>query len=284
MAQHKFWKALVVAIAVALVAAGCAAGQAFRRGETAMRAGDLDGAVAAYRKAVQEAPENATYKIALQRAMQTASRAHMEKAKTYEQQDQLEAALGEYKLASEYDPTNRLASSKVLDLERIVRERAEAARPKPQIEQLRERARASSLPTPLLNFTTRLPQVRFNNTSLREILNFIGQATGVNVTFDRQYQDRNYTVQLDGVTLEQALNQILSVNSLAYKVLSERSILIFDDTAQKHQAYDDQVIQTFYLSNADATELAQVLSVAFRPAGLYIQRSEERRVGKECRL
>jgi general secretion pathway protein D len=271
MAQHKFWKALVVAIAVALVAAGCAAGQAFRRGETAMRAGDLDGAVAAYRKAVQEAPENATYKIALQRAMQTASRAHMEKAKAYEQQDQLEAALGEYKLASEYDPTNRLASSKVLDLERIVRERAEAARPKPQIEQLRERARASSLPTPLLNFTTRLPQVRFNNTSLREILNFIGQATGVNVTFDRQYQDRNYTVQLDGVTLEQALNQILSVNSLAYKVLSERSILIFDDTAQKHQAYDDQVIQTFYLSNADATELAQVLSVAFRPAGLYIQ-------------
>jgi len=159
----------------------------------------------------------------------------------------------------------------VLDLERIIRERAEAARPKPQIELARERARAASQPTPLLNFTTRLPQVRFNNTSLREILNFIGQATGVNVTFDRQYQDRNYTVQLDGVTLEQALNQILSVNSLAYKVLSERSILIFDDTAQKHQQYDDQVIQTFYLSNADATELAQILSQAFRPPGIAIQ-------------
>ena len=236
-----------------------------------MRAGDLDGAVAAYRKAVQEAPENATYKIALQRAMQSASQAHMGKAREYEQQDQLEAALGEYKLASEYDPTNRLASSKVLDLERIIRERAEAARPKPQIELARERARAASQPTPLLNFTTRLPQVRFNNTSLREILNFIGQATGVNVTFDRQYQDRNYTVQLDGVTLEQALSQILSVNSLSYKVLSERSILIFEDTAQKHQQYDDQVIQTFYLSNADATELAQILSQAFRPPGIAIQ-------------
>src|SRR5689334_24323919 len=271
MAQHRFWKRLAVAAAVALIAAGCAAGKAFRRGEMAMRAGDLDGAVAAYRKAVQEAPENATYKIALQRAMQSASRAHMEKAREYESQDQLEAALGEYKLASEFDPTNRLASSKMLDLERIIRERAEAARPKPQIELARERARAASQPTPLLNFTTRLPQVRFNNTSLREILNFIGQATGVNVTFDRQYQDRNYTVQLDGVTLEQALNQILSVNSLAYKVLSERSILVFDDTAQKHQQYDDQVIQTFYLSNADATELAQILSQAFRPPGIAIQ-------------
>jgi general secretion pathway protein D len=270
MARHKFWKRLAVALAVAAMAAGCAAGKAFRRGESEMRAGNLDAAVAAYRKAVQESPDNAAYKIALQRAMLAASRAHIDRAREYEQNDQLEAALGEYKLAAEYDPSNRLASSKSLDLERTIRERAEAARPKPQIEQLRERARAASQPPPLYNFTTRLPQIRFNNTSLRDILNFIGQATGINVTYDRRYQDRNYTVQLDGVTLEQALNQILSVNGLSYKVLSERSILIFEDTAQMHQQYDDQVIQTFYLSNADATELAQILSVAFRPAGLAI--------------
>ncbi|HUK33344.1 MAG TPA: tetratricopeptide repeat protein [Vicinamibacterales bacterium] len=271
MDRHKFWNRLAVALVVALMAGGCAAGSAFRRGEAAMRAGDLDGAVAYYRKAVQESPENAAYKIALQRAMLAASRAHLDRAREYEQNDQLEAALGEYKLASEYDPSNRLAATKVIDLDRILRERAEAARPKPQFEQLRERARAASQPPPLLNFTTRMPRINFNNTSLRDILNFIGQATGVNVTFDRQYQDRNYTVQLDGVTLEQALNQILSVNSLAYKILSERSILIFDDNAQQHQKYDDQVIQTFYLSNADATELAQILSQAFRPAGIAIQ-------------
>ncbi|HET9833173.1 MAG TPA: secretin N-terminal domain-containing protein, partial [Vicinamibacterales bacterium] len=271
MAQDTVWKRLAAALAIALVVSGCAAGKAFRRGETAMRAGDLDAAVAAYRKAVQEAPDNATYKIALQRAMLSASRAHMDRAREYEQNDQLEAALGEYKLASEYDPTNRLASSKVLDLERVIRERAEAARPRPQIEQLRENARRASQPPPLLNFTTRMPRISFTNTSLREILTFVGQATGISVTFDRQYQDRNYTVQLDGVTLEQALNQILSVNSLSYKVLSERSILIFDDNAQKHQQYDDQVIQTFYLSNADATELAQILSQAFRPPGIAIQ-------------
>ena len=62
----------------------------------------------------------------------------------------------------------------------------------------------------------------FNNTSLRDIMNFIASSTGINVTFDRQYTDRAFTVQLDGVTLEQALNQILSVNQLSYKVLSRR--------------------------------------------------------------
>jgi len=274
IAQRKFSKRLgmaLVVVAVALLAAGCAAGKAFHRGEAAMRSGDLDMAVAAYRKAVQAAPENATYKIALQRAMQAASRAHMDKAREYEQMDQLEAAVGEYRQAAEYDPSNRLASSKVIDLDRTIRERAEASRPKPQIQQLRERARAASQPPPLFNFTTPLPLIRFNNVPLRDILAFIGTSTGINITYDRQYQDRNYTVQLDGVTLEQALNQILGVNSLSYKVLSERSILIFEDNAQKHQQYDDQVIQTFYLSNADATELAQLLSQAFRPPGIAVQ-------------
>jgi general secretion pathway protein D len=264
-------KRLIAACAIATVAAGCAAGQAFKAGDTAMKAGELDMAVGAYRKAVQAAPENATYKIALQRAMLAASRAHMEKAREYEQMDQLEAAVGEYRQAQEYDPSNRLASSKIIDLERKSRERAEAARPKPAIQALRERARAASLPAPLYNFNQVLARITFNNTPVREILGTIASLTGISVTFDRQYQDRNFTVTIDNATLEQALNQILSVNSLSYKVLSERSILIFEDSTPKHQQYDDQVIQTFYLSNADATELAQLLSQAFRPTGIAIQ-------------
>ena len=267
----KRFRALLVIAAIGVAAAGCAAGQAFRHGEEAMRAGNLDQAVAFYRSAVQADPENATYKIALQRAMLASSRAHMDRAKQYEQMDQLEAALGEYKLASENDPSNRLASSKVVDLERIIRERAEAARPKPAIQQARERARAAAQPPPLFNFNTRLARINFNNTPLREILGFIASSTGISVTYDRQYQDRNYSVTLEGATLEEALNQILSVNQLSYKVLSERSILVFEDTAAKHGQYDDQVIQTFYLSNADATELAQLLSQAFRPPGIPIQ-------------
>jgi general secretion pathway protein D len=266
------WPArLAVLLALTAIAAGCAAGSSFRRGNDLMRSGDLDMAVASYRKAVQSDPDNANYKIALQRAMLAASRMHIDRAKQYESMDQLEAALGEYKLAAEYDPTNRQVNAKVTDLDRVIRERVEASRPKPAIQAARERARASSTPPPLLNLNAPLRAIRFNNASLREILGAIGNATGVNVTFDRAYQDRQYTVQFDGETLEQALNQILSVNSLSYKVLSERSILVFDDNAQQHAKYDDQVIQTFYLSNADATELAQILSQAFRPPGIAVQ-------------
>src|SRR5437763_6737550 len=112
-------------LALALATAGCAAGQAFRQGESQMRARNLDEAVAAYRKAVQAAPDNANFKIALQRAQTAASRAHLDKARDFESKDQLEAALGEYKQASEYDPSNRQATAKVAELDRTIRQRVE---------------------------------------------------------------------------------------------------------------------------------------------------------------
>jgi general secretion pathway protein D len=130
--------ALGMLLALALTAGGCAATQAFRQGEAQMRAGNLDEAVAAYRKAVQAAPDNANYKIAMSRALIAASRAHLEKAREFEAKDQLEAALGEYKLASEYDPSNRVATAKVAELDRTIRERIEASRPKPPIVAMRE--------------------------------------------------------------------------------------------------------------------------------------------------
>src|SRR5450631_3220098 len=214
-------KGLGILLALATTAAGCAAGQALREGDAAARAGNLDQAVTAYRRAVQASPDNADYRLALQRAMLAASRSHIDKARDFEKNDQLEAALGEYRLGTEYDPSNRLASSKVAELDRAIRARVEAARPRPAIEELRARARAATAEIPLLNFTTPLPAIRFPNASLKDVLNFIASATGINISYDREVTDRPTTLQLDGLTLEQALNQIMTMNQISYKVLNE---------------------------------------------------------------
>lgn len=264
---HTF--ALLLSILVAT--GGCAASKAFRQGNAAMKAGDLDQAVAYYRAASQDQPDNPNYKIALQRAMQGASRAHFERARDFEEQDQLEAARGEYQLALEHDPSNRQAAAKVTALEQTIRARIEAARPRPAIEQLRERARAASA-EPILNPTSRDPlRLSFTNVNVRDVLTFLANLTGINITYDPQVQAQTTTVQLDGVTLEEALNQIFAVSQLSYKVTSERSILVFPDTAQKHAQYDDQVVQTFYVSNADVTELAQLLTALVRLPTMAVQ-------------
>jgi general secretion pathway protein D len=264
-------KAYAALLLLALFAAGCAASKAFRQGDEASRAGRLDDAVASYRQAVQAEPDNTTYRIALERAMRAASRAHLERAKQLEDQGQLEAAVGEYRLATEFDASNRVAGTKVANLERAIRERDEAARPKPAIQHLRDQARAAAA-EPILNPASREPlNIRFNNASLRDVLNFIGNATGINITYDRDVVDRPTTIQLDGVTLEQALNQIMTIGQLSYKIQTERAIFVFPDTAAKHTQYDEQVVRTFYLSNADATEISQLLSAVIRLPQMAVQ-------------
>src|SRR6185369_15133788 len=160
---------------------------------------------------------------------------------------------------------------KIAELDRRIRERIDALRPKPPIQGMRERARAASA-EPILNPASREPlNLHFNNVSLRDIMNAIGAAHGITVSFDREFADRPATVNLEGIPLEQALNQIMTMNQLSYKVLGEKSIFVFQDTPPKHAQYDEQVIRTFYLSHADSTEVQQILSTIIRLPGIAVQ-------------
>src|SRR5438874_4560122 len=262
---------LTVLVLCALLASGCAASRAFRRGQEAVRTGDLDAAVTYFTKAVQDNPDSPEYKINLARAQEEAARRHVEKARELEQKDQLEGALSEYRKSLELIGTDRVVQAKVADLERKIRERVEATRPKPRIDQLRAVASSFNAP-PLLNPASREPiRLNFNNSSLKDILNFIGSASGINITYDQGYVDKAYTVNLDGVTLEEALQQVLSANGYYYKVTGSRTIIVIPDQPQKHQQYDDLVIKVFFINHADATELAQTVNTVMRIPQMPVQ-------------
>src|SRR5688572_660398 len=260
---------LLAILVIVSVGAGCGAGRAFGRGESAARAGDWDAAVEHYRQAVQENPDRIDYQIALERAMVSASIRHLDQARVLEARGQIEDAMREYRRASEFDPTNRQIAAKVIEMERRLRDLAEASRPQPSVQQLQQAARQS--PEPLLNPASRDPiDVVFNNASLQDILNSMGMSAGINVTFERDYMDRSYSVQMRAVTFEQALNQILAANQLFYKVVNAQTIMVIPDNAQKRALYEEQVIRTFFISHADATEVAQILNAVIRIPALAV--------------
>ena len=253
-------------VVLAIVAAGCAARSAYSKGDTAARAGDWDAAVEQYRKALQEDPQNVQYRISYERANLSAAGIHIDAARLAEARGQLDQALMEFRRASEYDPANRAIAGKVLDLERKLRDQIEQSRPRPSAQQLRQAARAGQAP-PLFNFNSVVQPIRFQQASLRDIFNFVGEATGINVTYDSTYQDRVYTVNLVEVTLEQALQQIVAANALFYKVMNPKTIMIIPDNAQKRAQYEEQVIVSFPLSYVDSQELAQTINQVIRPVG-----------------
>jgi len=262
----------VVAVAlVAALAAGCGASRAYRSGQRAANAQQWDEAVEYYRQALQGSPDRPEYKIALERAMQQAAAFHVQRARAFETEGRPDEALREYRKASEFDPSNRSIASRAGELDRELRDRLEAARPRPAIEQMREQVRRSSQ-EPTLNPTSRDPlNLRFASASLRDVLNFIGTATGINVTYDRDFQDRSVTVQLEGVTLEQALQQVMLSNQIFFKVLNERTIIVATDNTAKRQQYEEQVIKTFFVSHSDATELAQLINTVILAPQMAIQ-------------
>lgn len=258
-------------VLAAMVAAGCATGRAFSRGEAAGRAGDWEAAVGFYRQALENDPDRPDYKIALERAMLAAANMYAERARQFEDAGQLDEALRAYRKAQEFEPANRQLSAKAAQLDRTLRDRIEAATPRPDIERLRQQARRATT-EPILSPSNPEPLlVNFVNTSIRDILIFVGNYSGINVTFDRDFQDRTITLKLEGVSLEQALQQIMIANGLFYRVLNDRTIIVAADNTQKRTQYEEQVIRTFFISHADATELSTLLVALVRVAGMAIQ-------------
>jgi len=250
---------VVVAIAAGVVA--CSSGRVFQKGNQASLRNDWDLAATYYGQAVKASPDRADYKMALERAQMAASQVHFEKAREYENRDQLDLALLEYRRVVEYHASNQEARAKIQVLEQTIRDRIEAARPRPPVEGMRQKAR-QQLEEPALNPASREPVVlKFNNRQIQEVLDFLGTSTGINIAYDKDFQKTaTVSVNIDGITLEQALHQILMVNQAYYKVINPRGIIIITDSPAKRTAYDELALQTFYLSSADPTDMEQLLT------------------------
>ncbi len=96
-------------------------------------------------------------------------------------------------------------------------------------------------------------------TTAKVIYETIGKLAGLTVIYDPDLQAKRIPVELNNVTIEQALD-IVSLESKAFwKPVTENIIMIIPDTAQKRRDYEEQVVRTFYLNNvAIAQDLTEI--------------------------
>ena len=186
------------------LSAGCAVGP-YSTGTPAAALRDWDETVTFYREALVEDPGRADYRIALARATLAASRHHLDTARRLEAEGAVAEALVEYERALECDPSNTATQAAIARIQREFQGPTQAARP----SVLPGREGSPPLPDP----TSAGPlTLHFVDASLRHILDTIGNLTGINVVYDAQFQDRPYSVRLEGVALEEVLSKILAAN------------------------------------------------------------------------
>ena len=245
-------------VLIALVLTGCATSAAFRSGERAERRQDYDRAVLEYSKAVQEHPDNLGYRKGLQRARLRASEEHTVGGRRLLNRGLYKEALDEFKLARDLNPTS---STLPREIEAVEAQRRANA-PAPSVDQLKDRTRERSLPGLALGPGAQEPLgLAFRNASLREVYQALGKAAGVNFVFDAEFRDQPISVDLKDVGFEQALNAIASIGHTFHRVLDSRSVMVVPDTPNKRRDYEQQVVKTFFLSNADLKETIDLLRI-----------------------
>jgi general secretion pathway protein D len=257
--RHSMLRLLVPVLLAALVA-GCAANASFRKAESAEVAGNWDEAVLRYLEALDNDPGNIKYRAALLRAKIKASQAHFEKGKQFEKANVLERALVEYQQAAQLDPTNQYAAAQLEHVRRgLIAQREN--RPNDTIEKMKERTRGTRPQPPMLNPRSTQPiSLEFPQpVSIFQIYRALAQAFGINVLFDPNLKDQEIAIDLKDVTAQAALETLMHAAGHFYKVIDEHTILIAADTPQNRRTYEDLVIQTFFLSNAEVKDMTTIL-------------------------
>ncbi|MEE9291796.1 MAG: secretin N-terminal domain-containing protein, partial [Acidobacteriota bacterium] len=130
------------------------------------------------------------------------------------------------------------------------------------IEKMKKKAWASpGRDAPRLNPASNIPiVVRFKNERIEKIYDALSKASGVNFIYDERLDlSKNISIDLADVTFVSALQTLMVMNKHFFKIWDENTILIAEDSQQKHKEHDDLVIQTFYLSNADVKDVQVLL-------------------------
>jgi general secretion pathway protein D len=252
-------QAAIVALAASLGVA-CAAKWAYRQGDDAADRGEWDLAVARYTRALEKDPKNIRYKISLENARIQASRFHYDEAKKHLAASELEKAAEELQIASNYDPANRSAADDLAIVQERIKKHEQEQRERAEFEQTKARAQAMRVPVPVLSPRSPVPiTLNFHDASLEKIFDSLGRIAGVNILFDEGFRDKKTSVNLSGVTFQEALDQLTFVNRLFYKVLDQNTLIIVPESRQKRVAYDDLVLRTFYLQNAEINETVNLI-------------------------
>jgi general secretion pathway protein D len=239
-----------------LAAASCATSGAFRAGENAERLQDYDRAVLEYQRALKASPDNVQYRRALGRARLRASTDHTNMARRLAGRGLYNEALAEYRLALEMNPSISDVAEEMRDLE--ARRRKGAA----SLEEAKARARERALPGLDLGPEAQQPLgLVFRGASLREAYLALGRAAGVNVTFDPSFQDTTVSLDLRDVGFDQALNALDAAGRTFHRVVDAKVLNIVPDTATKRREFEQQVVKTLFLSNADLKETIDLLRV-----------------------
>jgi len=280
--KHKYLRVCIAVFTLALLMAGAlqAASRAeklYRQGQAAEGKQNWDEALDLYQQALDQKPGDAQYAIAMRRARFQAGQMHVNLGEKLRAQGKLEESLGEFQKALIADPGSAIAIQEIKRTQGMIERDKTKSAPKPEdrgltpAEEARresnERVSSIMAPPELKPIVRQVGPLKINNQQPKVLYETIGKLAGVNVLFDSQYAppQRGYNVDLGSASrAEQAFDYLAVLTHTFWKPVSTNAIFVTEDNPTKHRDYDDEVVKTFYVTNATSVQEFQEIAVAIR--------------------
>ena len=295
-----FSKTICAALALALVAA-CASDALITDARALRNEGRMDEALASLEKATREDPQNHAYRSEYFRLREVAVAQWLVQADSLRAAARFETAAELYRRVLKYDPANARATQGLAQTEVDVRHRAllaevdklvkaekyrdardvlapvlaenPAQREARQLQRLIEEktTKPAVALLQLRSSVTKPISLELKDVPLRTVFDVLARAANLNFLFDKDVRaDQRTTIVVRDAQVEDVIRLILATNQLEQKVLNETTALIYPNTPQKLREYQDLVVKSFYLSNADVKQTANLIRTILKTRDIFI--------------
>jgi len=292
-----YWK-VISALAVLALLAGCFS---FYVPDTTladrlMQEGNWEAAMAAYQDALKDDPFNPAIQAKLNAAKGRVAAAYQERGQAALKERNLPQAIEAFKRALSLEPPNQehqsalaqalrykeaqdrlIVGQKMLKggrlddaaeaFERALELDPDLKAAQDGLVQLAEKQKSVALP---LTGSRQPITLKFQNARTKEVFEVLARAGGINILFDKDMKDDPITIFVKDATFEDALNLILTTQGLFMRRLAYDTIIVIPRTKQKLDQYQDLMIRTFYLSNAKAKDVVNLLRTMLETKRIFV--------------
>ena len=253
---------LVVAITLPIGAADSAK-SLFNKAKDAEARQNYEAAFDFYKQAYELKPRDLAYRASYERTRFLAAASHVHRGQLLREAGKLQEALTEFQKASEIDSSSFIAQQELRRTQKLINDAGNGPSPT-SVERpptgLQKRVQEAQGPVDLAPIANIPITLRIGPEDTKIIYETVGKLAGVNVLFDPDYTSRRIKIELNAVTLQDALQIIALESKTFWRPVTPNTIFVASDNPAKRKEVEQSVIKTFYLANlSQPTELQDVV-------------------------
>jgi general secretion pathway protein D len=252
--------AVLLVLTLALPAAADKAKSLYEKGRDAEVRQNWEQAYEFYKQAYDLKPKELRYRAAFERSRFEAGVAHVHRGQQLRDSGDLQQALAEFMHAAQIDPSSSIAQQEIRRTRAMIEHAQPPPGPSSRVTDLGRMAAEAEGPAELKAISN-VPITMRMTDDTKMVYTAIGKLAGINVLFDPDYVSRRITIDLNNVSLNQALEIVALESKTFWRAVTSNTIFVAADTKAKRTEIEQNVVKTFYLSNlAQTTEMQDIVN------------------------